>query len=754
MRSFATQLKYILRSCLTASACCLLCLGLFGQSPGAGDDYKVGLVLSGGGARGYAHIGALQVLEEAGIRIDYIGGTSMGSIVGGLYAAGYPADSLEAMLRRTPIQAILEDEIGRNNQKIYDKLYNEHYVIGLSLKNFSPQLPTALSNGQRVRDLFSHWTAPVHHIRDFSDLPIPFLCVGTDIVSGEEVVLESGSLADAMRASAALPGALSPHTIGTNTMTDGGVSNNYPAEEVKAKGMDYVIGVTVEQDPYAAEEVNSLDKLLLQIAFFQATRRNVVQYETTDIDIDPDLTGYTQLSFEAIDSLVEAGRRAARAQLPLLRELAARQKTTSDPKPATAIPEYLNAAVVEIIGNEELSRRQILGFFERKLPGKIRWDEFKDYLVDLLGTGRYRNITYDWEPLPDGEEEAVKLTMRFEPSPEFGQQLRLGLHYDQVYRANILVGLTVNDVFFDNSLTTFDLIGGSRFRYRFDYRVNRSNGTAVGFRSRLNYADVSFDLAEPLEIPGELTLEALQFRFNDLSGELYWDLRQTKNSFTGIAAGMTYYQTLSEQLASVASTSEFTLDDDFYFVPKLYFLYDRLDDNNFPLRGFSIRAEARAINNLTTRQEANGGWAYNADLEFLGIWPLGETFSLGAELQAGGFLDNSFLPYRYYLGANNRNLMNNFKPFPSLELGQASGSNLLMGELFARLRFGGQAYLTLGGRAARLGNPEGLPASVNEDLLIAGRMTAGYNSPLGPIELTFAQGNEGGQLYFNLGYWF
>ena len=201
----------------------------------AQDDFKIGLVLSGGGARGYAHIGALQVLEEAGIRVDYLGGTSMGSIVGGLYAAGYPADSLEAMLRRTPIEAILEDEIGRDNRPIYDKLYNEHYIIGLNLKDFSPQLPTALSNGQRVRDLFSHWTAPVKQIDDFSRLPIPFLCVGTDIVTGEEVLLESGSLADAMRASAALPGALSPHTIGEHTMTDGGVSNNYPAQEVKAK---------------------------------------------------------------------------------------------------------------------------------------------------------------------------------------------------------------------------------------------------------------------------------------------------------------------------------------------------------------------------------------------------------------------------------------------------------------------------------------------------------------------------------------
>lgn len=735
---------------LLLSLCFSLSLSLSSQD----DDFKVGLVLSGGGALGYAHIGALQVLEEAGIRVDYIGGTSMGSIVGGLYAAGFRADSLESMLRRTDIMAILEDEIGRNNRTIYDKLYNEHYIIGLSLKNFSPQIPAGLSNGQRVRDLFSHWTAGVHNIRDFSKLPIPFLTVGTDIVSGEAVLLESGNLPDAMRASAALPGALSPHRIGDIVMTDGGLANNYPAEEVKAKGMDYVIGITVEQDPYSAEEVNSLDKLLLQIAFFQATQRNVEQYAITDVDIDPDLSGYSQLSFEAIDALVEAGRVAAKKQLPLLQEIAAKQ--AGDAKrtlPKCEIPEYLNATVVEISGNKELSRRQVLGYFDNKIPGKVRWDEFREDMVALLATGRYTNINYDWEPI-EGTEDEVKLTLELERSPEFGQQLRLGLHYDQVYRANIMVGLTLNDLLLDNSLTTFDLIGGSRFRYRFDYRINRSNGSAIGLRSNLHFSDVDFDLAEDLVIPGQLTLDALKFRFNDLSGELYWDFRQTTNSFTGIAAGFKYYETSSDELLAVDPATGFTLEDDIFFVPKLYFLYDKLNDNNFPMRGFSINAVGRGIVNLDQDIPNSTNLAINGDLEFLGLLPAGEHFSLGLELQGGGFLDDSSLPYRYYLGSNNRNLMNNFKAFPGLNLGEASGENLLMGEAFARYTPAEAHFFTLGGRVARLGYVDGIPSSVRDDLLYAGRLTYGYYSPLGPIELTYAHGNAGGRLYFNLGYWF
>ncbi|MFT5998583.1 MAG: NTE family protein [Neolewinella sp.] len=715
-------------------------------------DLKVGLVLSGGGARGYAHIGALQVLEEAGVRVDYIGGTSMGSIVGGLYASGYTAFQLEKMLRATDIMAELQDAIGRENRTIYEKLYNEHYLIGLSLKDFAIQLPTALSDGQRIHDLFSHWTANVHTITDFSKLPTPFLCVGTDIETGEAVVLETGKLADAMRASAALPGVITPYKMNGHIMTDGGVSNNYPAEEVKNKGMDYVIGITVEQDPYTADEINSLDKLLMQIAFFQATRRNIEQYAITDIDIKPDLGDYSQLSFEAIDDLIKAGRLAAEAQLATLDSIALQQQSRP-PADTVSMPESLNATIVEILGNEDLSRRQVLSFFGGDLPGNIDWLDFREGLVALFATGRYANVDYHWEAIP-GKEDEVKLVLDLKQSPNFGQRLRLGLHYDQEYRSNILVGLTLSDLIIDNTQTTLDLIGGSRFRYRVDFRVNRVNGSAFGLRSRLHYADIGFDLPEIMGTPGGLLIERLDFHFNDLNAELYWDFRQTDNSFTGIAAEIKYYQNTSEQLAAADSSSLFRLGDDNYFVPNAYFLYDKLDDRHFPMSGFSIDAKTRAIINIGEPLAEGHQWAINGDFHTLLLFPLSKKISLGTELNAGGFLETSSLPYRYYLGSNNRNLMNNFKLFPSLELGEASGDNLLMGEFFTRFHPGGGHYFTLGARTARLGNAEGLPTSIRQDWLVAGRLTYGLSSPLGPIELTYAHGNTGRELYFNLGYWF
>ncbi|MCP9234332.1 patatin-like phospholipase family protein [Lewinella sp. JB7] len=716
------------------------------------NDLKVGLVLSGGGAKGYAHIGALRVIEESGVRVDYIGGTSMGAIVGGLYAAGYSADQLEELLRGIDIMGELQDAVAREDRTIYEKLYNEKYLLSISMQDFGIQLPTALSDGQRVHDLFAHWTADVGHIRDFDQLPIPYLAVATDLETGDGVVIETGMLAEAMRASAALPGVLSPYELNGRLLTDGGVSNNYPAEEIKAKGMDYVLGISVEADPLKAGEIKSVGDLIMQIAFFQANRRNLEQYEVTDLDIKPQLDGFSVLSFSDIDTLINAGYRAALEMKPQLDSLAARQRATTTTRDTSAapVPTYFNVNKSTISGAEELSDRQILSYFEDKLPGLITWEDFRKGLTALHVTGRYANINYRWK-LTEGAADGVDLDLIFEERPSFGQQLRLGLHYDQEYRANLLVNLTMYDLFIDNTIASLDVIAGNRLRYRFDYRIDRINGTAFGLRSRLDYADVGFDVQETQNEGLGIVFDRLDFRFSDLNAEAYWDLRQTQNSFTGIASGLKYYSTTSDQLASADTSGLFSLSNDIFSVSKLYFLYDKLNRPHFPLRGFRIIAEARAIRELSGN---DNGWALNGDVDFMGLLPLGEKQALGLEFTAGGFLDASSLPYRYYLGSNNRQLMNNFKPFPSIDLGEASGSNLLLAELFLRRRLFTNHYLHLGARAARIGNPEAFPSSIDGAFIGAGVLGYGIDSPLGPIELTYGYGTEGGQLYFNLGHWF
>ena len=189
-------------------------------------DLKVGLVLSGGGAKGLAHIGALKAIEEAGVRIDYIGGTSMGAIVGALYASGYSAKQLDSIFSVVDFNSLIQDDIPRNAKTFYEKEESERYALTFPFDKFQVAFPSGLTKGQNVYNLMSKLTAHVNNVEDFSKLPIPFFCVATNVETGKEVILDKGYLPRAITASGALPSLFSPVMIDDTMLVDGGVVNN------------------------------------------------------------------------------------------------------------------------------------------------------------------------------------------------------------------------------------------------------------------------------------------------------------------------------------------------------------------------------------------------------------------------------------------------------------------------------------------------------------------------------------------------
>ena len=214
---------------------------------------KVGLVLSGGGAKGFAHIGVLKELERSGVEISHIGGTSMGAIIGGLYAAGYTANQIEQIVDNTDFMELLQDKIARRDTPFFRKQHGEKHAISLPIKNSKIGLPLGLSKGQNVLNYLTELLAPVDNISDFKKLPIPFYCIGTNIETGKAVVLENGSLPIALRASAAFPSLLTPVEINKELLVDGGVVNNFPADVMKQKEVDLIIEAT--NDPVEKEEL-------------------------------------------------------------------------------------------------------------------------------------------------------------------------------------------------------------------------------------------------------------------------------------------------------------------------------------------------------------------------------------------------------------------------------------------------------------------------------------------------------------------
>lgn len=231
-------------STLVLSMCLLLPFSLYSQE----QRKKVGVVLSGGGAKGMAHIKALKVIEEAGIPIDYIAGTSMGAIVGGLYAIGYTPEQLDSMVRKQNWTFLLSDRIKRSAMSLTDRERSEKFIVSIPFTKSPKDAASSggIIKGQNLANLFSDLTMGYHDSINFDKLPIPFACVAANVVNGEQIIFHNGILSTAMRASMAIPGVFTPVRQDSMVLVDGGIVNNYPADVVKAMGADVIIGVDVQ----------------------------------------------------------------------------------------------------------------------------------------------------------------------------------------------------------------------------------------------------------------------------------------------------------------------------------------------------------------------------------------------------------------------------------------------------------------------------------------------------------------------------
>ena len=308
------------RVLLTIVVAALMCVVTKAQqdsinSNQAGGRKKVAVVLSGGGAKGMAHIGALKVIERAGIPIDIITGTSMGSIIGGLYSIGYNANSLDSMVRVQDWSYVITDKENLSKQSLADRKKQNTYVfsrgITLGKRNYNDG---GIIQGKNLAELFQQLCIGYTDSLDFSrDLPIQFACVATNVIDNTEYDFHSGRLPYAMRASMAIPAAFSPVRIGDKVLVDGGLRNNYPADIAREMGAEIIIGVTVQGAPKIAEDMGRTMSILSQIIDVNCKNKYDENLAITDVPIQVNTSGYNAASFSlnAIDTLIRRGEEEA-----------------------------------------------------------------------------------------------------------------------------------------------------------------------------------------------------------------------------------------------------------------------------------------------------------------------------------------------------------------------------------------------------------------------------------------------------------
>lgn len=416
---------------------------------------SVGIVLSGGGAKGFAHIGVLQVLAEKNIPVDMIGGTSIGSYVGGLLAAGYSPCEIEDLAESFDWQAIMSDEIPRDYVIFDERDSYSKYLVELTFdRHYMPQLPGGLIRGQNLEEMLQSHFWNCLTISDFNKLPIPFYCVAADIIKSKAVVLDKGYLPQAIRASIAVPTIFAPVKIDKMLLSDGGCYNNFPTAEMREKGADIVIGVNVG---FAIDEIPDASKNMLDIAnqilWTNNVEANAESRKLCDILIEPDTRGYSSTSFSSVEELVQIGRNAALAmekELDSLALLLAVTETDSSPShneiTKMAIGEYV------ISGLHNTSPQYFIHNMLLPLDVKISSNDINSGIMRCRGTMNYENISYKIRQIDSVNVLDINVAEKKPIS------VGVGVGYDTDMKTNFNIGLDVRNLFFKSTKLSADLL--------------------------------------------------------------------------------------------------------------------------------------------------------------------------------------------------------------------------------------------------------------------------------------------------------
>jgi len=426
----------------------LCCIAVSAQvSPGRP---KVGIALSGGGSHGIAHIGVLKVMEEAGLYPDLITGVSMGSVIGSHYALGYSLDSLQKVLKSIDWDMMLSDKIPENKVIFQEKRYFFNSLASLPLGKGSINLPAALINGQQIDNMLNYYLWPAADISDFSEMPLPFLCLGTDILTASKVVLKEGYLPKAVRGSMAIPSVFTPVWIGNHLIVDGGVIRNIAATELKEMGADIIIGSYVGFHPSPVERMESVTNIMKQVAMFTSHHDYESEKQFMDILIEPDVKDFSSFVFDNVDTLVERGYRAAlpfKEQFARIADSLNKYGQRKQPESLLRKQVYIFDEI-EVEGNERTPEDKILGLLDIETGESVTKDKITESIELLYGKALFDKITYRIEPRDDNLVLVIecleKAPNMIYGSLHYDNSLSSGMLLSVVFRNILSTGLTVN----------------------------------------------------------------------------------------------------------------------------------------------------------------------------------------------------------------------------------------------------------------------------------------------------------------------
>lgn len=702
------------------------------------DRPRIGLALSGGGARGIAHVGVLRVLEEYRVPIDVIGGTSMGAIVGGLYASGLSPDEIEAALAEVDWERILADKPAQLSLDFRRRENGRRYLweIEMGVDRNGLKLPRGLIASQELGMLLRRHTLHAAHIDSFVHLPIPFLAIATDVESGEAIVLRDGDLAEALRASMAIPLVFEPVERDGRLLVDGGLVNNLPVDLVRSMGADVVLASDASVSMDAAGEIRSLIDVLEQSIAIVARTRVGEQIDHADLPIVPDLRDHGLFDFEAAEELIVHGEAATRRVGQQLRNLALppsawedyRHRHRKRPIPPLRIDD------LRFEVPEWLDRRRLLHRVTVREGDLISSSRLADNVDRLYAIGEFSRVDYSIRD----ENNRTLLTVEAEEKDWGPNYLDFGLRLvTDSGGDDFRTGVVTFDAVIDLTRTR---IGGRGAEWRNDVRFGQSSGVQTEWYQPLDFGGQWFaafgasfiSLQQPIFLERRLAAE-----YGVDRATLGVDLGRQLGRSSEIRVGLRRAWIDSRVDVGAAELPPFDFDQT-ALVSRL--VVDRLDDVSFPHTGVYLRLET-----LLPREGLGSDRSYDR-----------------VELEAKGFASSG-----------------RHTGFASLDLGTALGSDLpafddfLVGGFLSLSGFGEDALRGAYAANARLGYTYRLlriPPAMRGvyvaawveggnvwqrarnidvgDLLPAVTVSLGADTGIGPVFVAYGAADEGDDRFY------
>ena len=712
---------------------------------------KIGLTLSGGGAKGLAHIGILQALDSAGLKVDYITGTSMGSIVGALYAIGNSGKELEKISRKIDWDVLLTNSSSLRSMIMEEKDEYGKYAIELPWVNHRFRLPSGVLESQELWLKFYELFFPVYNIKDFSKFPIPFKCIAADLATGEGIVLDSGDIVSAVRSSMAIPSVFTAVEYNGKKLVDGGVVRNFPVRDVREMGADLVIGSSVADGLQPKEKVTNAVQVLMQIAFFKESIDYKEEIKLCDVYIHIPCEKYNAASFSMGDEIITMGIEEGKKYYPVFKKMADSLKAIYGPTTPTRklrAPDSLFIAEIEINGLKRTSPgffTHMLGFYSnrRYSPGQIA-----KMVRRTFGTRYYDRIVYNFQTQPDG---SLKLVFDVQENP--ATFAKLALNYNKITGIGLIGNLTSRNFLLPNSRSLVSFNVGEALRVRGEHLqyMGRGKNIAMIFSSHFEYIDIPTYT--------DFVKDGL-YRQNYFKGDV--KMQYSSNRKYTVGAG-TKYEWI--QYRPIVHTDYEFNGRNRFLNTYLYVRSNTFDRAVLPHRGWKVDGEIGFIYHQSPEVQVfiDGKEVGNIDslgisfndykqikLNVEGYVPLPKRFTFSTLFQSGLSLKYGQNLFNDFIVGGLNPIFRNQILFAGLPEGSIFTSNLSALQLGLRYQMFGSFYVTARANGMIYDFMDVENNFIKPKFLSGSALSLTYNFALGPLEVSAIYSNESKKLGANV----